>query len=679
MKIRTNIVKLLAVLAILGSLVAIAAVPAFAAVNYQIPAPTGPVGSSVTIQATGFTEGQVLTAKFDGAPLSTSPATVTVPASGSINFTVIVPVATAGAHQIEVFSDGQTITSVTPPTFTVTAKVVVTSPTAPKQGPVGSAITVAGTGFSGGGVTADVTIGGQLVVSVPVDNTGSFTASGTVPNLPAGVKTVSALDGAGNAAATTDTFTVTPTLILSPVSGLAGSKVTISGSGWKQSDTITMWFAGAQWDTDPITAGTQLPTVTTDASGNINPASVVSPSAGISPGVKTVAGYDTGGHQGTATFTVSPRALTVTPVSSGPRGIQLLISGTNMTPSTTSPPNSLIAIGNLKMGAIVLNSGIDPNPGAITIDTQGTISPTTVWVPAGAPLGVNIIQATDNGGLSAMATFTVTQPSITINPATGPRATSVIVSGAGWLAPSTVLDNTVTVAFCAFGQKTPVFTNSKVTSAPNASGSFAAAITVPNVGAAGTYSIYAFDFNNNEAALVTFTVPGAAITVSPASGVALDTITVSGTGFKPYWGITVSMGAGPAYTFPTQVFSDVLGAFTFSGQVPGLAPGATVVTASDGTGAGSHTATTFFTINAGAPTVKSIVAPIASQLVIIWGYSGGTWYMYDPADAAGSNLATLTAGNGYWIKVSADCTLVYGGYSYALSSAAPGWTNIGWR
>ena len=45
MRIKTNIVKLLAVLAILGSLVAIAAVPAIAVdAAYAIPAPTWACG-----------------------------------------------------------------------------------------------------------------------------------------------------------------------------------------------------------------------------------------------------------------------------------------------------------------------------------------------------------------------------------------------------------------------------------------------------------------------------------------------------------------------------------------------------------------------------------------------------------------------------------------------------------
>jgi len=662
MRIKTNIVKLLAVLVILGSLVAIAAVPASAAVGYTIPTPTGSVGSSVTIQATGFTEDQILTAKFDGVPMGTSPATVTVPATGNINFTVIVPVTTAGAHKIEVFSDGQTI-SVTPPTFTVTAKVVVTSPTT-KQGSVGSEVKVAGTGFSGASVSATVTIGGQPVGGpVSVDSTGSFTATGTVPAVGAGSKTVTASDGAGNVAATTDLFSVTPTLAVNPASGLGGSKVTLSGSGWTVSSTVTVKLTGQAWTT-----------VATDASGNILPQSpqpAITPSSPL--GSNQIVGYDTNYPTvpaATTTFSVVARSLTVTPVSSGPRGTQLLVTGTNMTPSTTSPPNSKILANSL---VIIGTSSISLNPILdIPIDTQGVISPTTVWIPAGASLGANMIRATDNSGLVAIAIFTVTQPAITINPATGPRGTSVIVTGLNWLPPSTVKNTAVTIGVYPYGQKTGVLSTQEITTTPDPSGSFAAGITVPTVPTAGKYSIYARDANSNEAVLADFTVPGAAITVSPPSGVALDTITVNGTGFKPYWGVKVSLGTGPAYTFSQQVFTDVLGVFTFSGQVPGLAPGATVVSATDDT----STATTFFTLMAGAPTVKSIVTPIASQLVRIWGFSGGTWSMYDPADAAGSNLATLTPGSGYWINANAACTLVYGGYSYALSS---GWNLIGWR
>ena len=70
---------------------------------------------------------------------------------------------------------------------------------------------------------------------------------------------------------------------------------------------------------------------------------------------------------------------------------------------------------------------------------------------------------------------------------------------------------------------------------------------------------------------------------------------------------------------------------------------------------------------------------ISTQLVRTWGYDAtdadDPWKMYDPADAAGSDLSQLTQGQGYWIKSSEAATLLYGGNSYSL---AEGWTLIGW-
>jgi len=40
-----------------------------------------------------------------------------------------------------------------------------------------------------------------------------------------------------------------------------------------------------------------------------------------------------------------------------------------------------------------------------------------------------------------------------------------------------------------------------------------------------------------------------------------------------------------------------------------------------------------------------------------------------------SDLASLEKGKGYWIKVSEDCTLIYGGNTYNLKA---GWNLIGW-
>ena len=85
MRIKTNIVKLLAVLAILGSLVAIAAVPASAALDQVLNPNTGPVGQGVTINAYDFIPSAILTVKIDGAALATNPASVTTGIVGAAN------------------------------------------------------------------------------------------------------------------------------------------------------------------------------------------------------------------------------------------------------------------------------------------------------------------------------------------------------------------------------------------------------------------------------------------------------------------------------------------------------------------------------------------------------------------------------------------------------------------
>lgn len=644
MRIKTNIVKLLAVLAILGSLVAIAAVPASAAAGISLSTNSGVVGASVTVNATGFPGTTVLTAKFDGAAMTTAPATVTTDAGGAVTFAVLIPTATAGAHTISV-SDGVNTSTAS---FNVLQKVVITSPTS-KSGPVGTSVTVSGTGFSGAGVTADVTITSNapgslpkvLVAGVPVDNTGSFTGTGTVPQMGSGAATVSASDGAGNVADVLDTFTVTPTMTLTPNSGLPGDEVTLTGSGWPVAPaTVTVTFAGAS----PAT-------VSTDANGQINAAYTIPVAA--TAGVKTVTGTS-GSVTATTTFTVIGRQLSLTPTS-GPKGISVLVTGTNMTP------------GKKILAGLLTFAGAGWNTADINIDSAGTIFPTTLVVPTGAALGANTVQATDEGGLIAYGTFTVSKPTIVLNPTSGSINSSFTITGAGWL-PGTTSGSTVQLTF-SYTNTSGGAGSTALTTIPDGSGNIAAAITVPADAKAGTAMVSAADSKTNSATSATFTVPGAVIAVNPAQGPVGTSVTVTGSGFAAYTAITVKIGN---YQFLTQPLSDVFGTFTYTFTVPGVAPGSQSITASDT----MNTASAYFVVSTAGATVQSQTAGIASYLVRIWGYSGGTWYMYDPTDAAGSNLATLTSGAGYWINVNAACTLIFGGYSYPLSS---GWNLIGWR
>jgi len=671
-----NTVRVLVVLAMVCSLLAITIAPAGAQTvtsNGAPPPVSGPVGQSVNIVATGFLPSAILTITMDGVKLTTSPATVTtgdgsiVPA-GQATFGIVIPAAEWGDHKVTITDGVNTLQGLN--WIQVEPKVVIS----PVQGTVASSATVTGSGFAAG-VTALVTVGGQTFASgVPVAADGSFTATGTIPLLGAGDQVVDAIDGAGavaSVAGNADTFKVTPTLTMSPSSALAGDDVTVKGSGW-ETGAVTLFFAGAFWDT-----------VTADANGVIDDPGVTIPPAQL-PGVKKVEGTDTALTPNTAetTFTVLPRVLELSP-SSGPLGTTVMLLGEDMTPS--APPNmSIIDVNDL---VIATNISLNPGgiqPGAIEIDTTGSISPTTFVIPAEEaggqrlPIGANTIQAMDGGAdyddntlldnLSAFGTFTVTKPTISVNPVTGPRGTTITITGAGW-----VPDNPVTITFQGATART-------VTSIPDANGAFGATLVVPadaNRGANNEVRAADMVINEvgvevvgNQAEPVKYTVPPPAIAVSPTSGVpGTDQVTISGDGFGAYTSVTIQFGTAE---FADKPLTDRFGAFEYTATCPGQPQGAIVVRAT----AAGETATTFFTVEEEPDTVAVATASISGKLVRVWGYYDGEWQMYDPADPVGSDLMSLTPGRGYWIKVTEDCTLIFGGFSYDLKA---GWNNIGWR
>jgi hypothetical protein len=283
--------------------------------------------------------------------------------------------------------------------------------------------------------------------------------------------------------------------------------------------------------------------------------------------------------------------------------------------------------------------------------------PTSLVVPAGLTVGANTVRATDNNGLVASGTYTVTRPTLSVSPITGPRGSSVTVTGSGWVPNSTVALN---------------FAGSPMTVIADANGNIAAAMSVPATAIVGANTVTAADTLGNAALPATFTVPGAAISVEPQEGGPGTAVTISGTGFAGYAPIQVTFGG---YAFPSPL-SSALGSFTYSATVPGVAPGSQVVQAFDGT----STATTFFVVTVAPETVETALASIMEYVVIVWDYAGGDWDFYDPADPEGSTLEGLETGVGYWIKIDLpegmdSVELIYGGHSYTLYD---GWNNIGW-
>jgi hypothetical protein len=162
--------------------------------------------------------------------------------------------------------------------------------------------------------------------------------------------------------------------------------------------------------------------------------------------------------------------------------------------------------------------------------------------------------------------FTV-ESAITIDPEEGAVDDRVTVSGTGFAYRE---DFTITFDGIDVGGDTT-----------GSSGSFETQVNVPELGA-GEYEVEAEDDDGNSAS-ATFTI-STEVSVSPTTSanspghVGMD-LTISGTGFKPDYDITITYASTPV-TFHTTSLSD--GSFSYTFEVPPSQAGGHTITATDG-------------------------------------------------------------------------------------------------
>ena len=607
----------------------------------------GAAGATVTVTGGGFYPGSGVT--------MTGGATGAGDVLSDGKFSVACQ-ATASGQIVAVDGTGRTATSAA--TFNLLPTLTVVPPA---SGNVGAPVNIQGRNFTVGGnisALANATFGGTAlgalymagsttlqigVVFTDLDldgNADDFNAWFYVPDSQnAGSTEISITDSGGKVGKAY--FTVNPrTLEVGPTSGAPGITVTVTGGGFKTSSAAT----------GTITLGQGIGVVATDIAtdGNGGFTEVITiPGTAIAGSLSVMATI--GGCTKTAYFTVTGNVLNLSS-SSGPKGSYVTVWGSGMTASGH--------ITSLKIGTVSLTY-----TGTITIDTAGNIQAVTATIPAGAAWGTQVITAIDSGPKTATATYTVQQPSIAISPSEGYMGDSVTVSGTGWLAGARGMV-TITIT----GGTAPII------AVPNDDGSLRGLLTVPVTGVVGprTVTIAATDSIPNVAVSKTFMVKSASISVSPASQAATQTVTLTGIGFTPQSPVSaVTIAGATINTTPNLVVTDAVGKFTCTFVVPGLV-GVKTIAATVPT----DTRTTFLTITAAPVTVGVQTANISSQLVRIWGYSDGTWHMYDPATPALNDLPILESTNGYWFKVTETCTLVYGGFSKVMSGSD--WTLVGW-
>ena len=641
--------------------------------KYDISTTSGTMGSAVTVTGAGWQPNGLITITGGVLAGGTADALGAFSVVGVANTTGAVN-CVDGAGQTQAGGSVTWDTALTIPTFVLLPKLSVDEDNVLP----GQQVTVRGFDFNpavAGNITAaNLKIGGTawagaaLTALSTIDATGTlddFTQTLTVPYNAKGAQTVSATDTpvAGTGRTATTTLNVkTPTVALNPTAAGPNEWVTITGTNWPASTTIatnSLKLAGTNWNTSG--------SISVDGNGGWS--TTLRVLAAAATGSNTVSCFITGsGSNGTAyaqaTLTVGATALSLTP-SSGPRGSAVTITANNMTiGGSTIPLAGTYPAAGLYFAQADWNTAANGGGTAITVTSAGTMSPTTVKVPAtGGVVGPNAIYARDNGAAIAIGTFTITQPGMTSDKTSASKGDVIAVTGTGWIEGTLGL---VTLTWTSAGSTAQTV----ATITPGANGTWSALVTVP-LTAAATNTINASDSYNNSATPITITLAAASISVTPGEGPVGTEVVISGEGFNPQTGFTTYTIGGVGMS-TVGLVTDALGGFSSTATIPGLATGAKTITIT----IGADTATTYFTVTAAAATVATATTNIASQLVRVWGYTATSgWQMYDPADTVGSDLTGLVDGRGYWMSVSEACTLIYGGSSWDLTA---GWNLIGW-
>ena len=441
----------------------------------------GGAGDNIIISGTGFSPVKPITFTIDGVALTVSPSTVTSDLNGAFsNVSFVFPPLSGGTHTIKATDpDGHYNTA----SLTMLTKITIT----PITGTVGTQITVTGSGFA---PSAPVSIywdtGASPVTSVTSSSTG--TISGLTFNAPPsakGIHTIKAQDTSSNSA--TASFTTTPKIVLTPVTGGFGDSITISYTGFTASSAITSTSLIS--GTTAYVLVTAPTSVTTDANGN---GSATFSVINIANGTWSVQATDNSGGSAQATLTVTQKISLNS--SSGAAGDIIVVTGTGFA------PNKGIT---LKYNGQALS--ITPSP--VTSDTNGAFA-CQFTVPA-TSAGAIPLTASDGNNVATLSFNSVDKATISI---------STTKSNPGWVGMSLTINGT---GFKPNKDITVTFASAPVTVAlvnSDAGGSFTATFKVP-AAPSGNHTISASDGTTTEnfAFFMDSTAPDAPALVTPVT------------------------------------------------------------------------------------------------------------------------------------------------------------------
>jgi hypothetical protein len=361
----------------------------------SVAPPRGPIGSTVTLTGGGL--GTATAVDFNGTPVSG----ITVLSATSVR--VVVP---PGAQTGRIHASNEAGPATSPTDFVLTPRLLSTSP---GRGLPDSMVTLTGTSFS---APATVRFGALLASFVQVDGATQITTQ-----VPSGALTgkISVTTPTGTTTSTTNFVVIRPPRVSSftPAAGAEGTLVTLSGANLAGVNQVAFGSANATSITVLSASSIQM---------------VVPDGATTS---KIAVSDEAGNAQSAATFTVTPRILTI-PAAALP-GAGVTITGTSLTSASAVRFGGVAATtftvdGPTQITAAVPTAAVS---GKITVTTPGgtatsltdftVIRPPTVmsFTPVSGQVGALITLNGTNLGTVTAVTFgnvSVTAPITVVSP-----------------------------------------------------------------------------------------------------------------------------------------------------------------------------------------------------------------------------------------------------------------------
>jgi hypothetical protein len=209
----------------------------------------GPVGTEVTMKGTGFGEDEddiELRYYFDGSDYETVKEDIDADEYGSWEVTFTVPASSKGDHKIDAKGDDSSLSEVEDVTFEVKPGISVSK----SSGYVSDTITVTGSGFEEDEEDIKVTYDGEVVKETEADRNGIWEVSFEVPPSIKGKHKIDAYGEDTKAKDIEDQyFVVSPEVTLTPTSGNVGTSLSVSGTGFAASKSVTITYDGVQQTT----------------------------------------------------------------------------------------------------------------------------------------------------------------------------------------------------------------------------------------------------------------------------------------------------------------------------------------------------------------------------------------------------------------------------------------------